>query len=93
MSGLITQGPAWWWCDHKDGIMDVLKNITSFGILSNFIGMTTDSRSFLSFARHDYFRRIVCEFLGEKYEKGELMCDISHLEDILCDICYNNAKK
>lgn len=93
VSGLITQGPAWWWCDHKDGIMDVLKNITSFGILSNFIGMTTDSRSFLSFVRHDYFRRIVCEFLGEKYEKGELMCDISHLEDILCDICYNNAKK
>lgn len=92
VSGLITQGPAWWWCDHKDGIMDVLKNITSFGILSNFIGMTTDSRSFLSFVRHDYFRRIVCEFLGEKLEKNELMCTIDDLEKILRDICFNNAK-
>ncbi len=90
--GLITQGPAWWWCDHKDGIMDVLKNITSFGLLSNFMGMTTDSRSFLSFVRHDYFRRIVCEFLGEKFERKELMCDIEDLENILYDICYNNAK-
>jgi len=92
VSGLITQGPAWWWCDHKDGIMDVLKNITSFGIFSNFIGMTTDSRSFLSFVRHDYFRRIVCEFLGEKLEKNELMCTIDDLEKILRDICFNNAK-
>jgi len=92
VSGLITQGPAWWWCDHTDGIMDVLKNITSFGIFSNFIGMTTDSRSFLSFVRHDYFRRIVCEFLGEKLEKNELMCTIDDLEKILRDICFNNAK-
>ena len=92
VAGLITQGPAWWWCDHKDGIWDALKNITSFGLLSNFIGMTTDSRSFLSFVRHDYFRRIVCEFLGEKLEKNELMCDVSDLEHILSDICYNNAK-
>ncbi len=92
VAGLITQGPAWWWCDHKDGIWDALKNITSFGLLSNFIGMTTDSRSFLSFVRHDYFRRIVCEFLGEKYERNELMCDVDYLEKLLYDICYNNSK-
>ena len=58
ISGLVTQGPAWWWCDHQKGITDMLENTTAFSVLSNFIGMTTDSRSFLSFVRHDYFRRI-----------------------------------
>lgn len=91
--GLITQGPAWWWCDHKLGICDVLENTAVFGLLSNFIGMTTDSRSFLSFSRHDYFRRILCEFLEEKFEKNELMCPYEDLKKLAYKMCYENAKE
>ena len=91
-SGLITQGPAWWWCDHKYGIKEVLENIVSFGLLSNFVGMTTDSRSFLSFVRHDYFRRILCDWLGEKFENNELCCGLSELKLLADGMCYYNAK-
>lgn len=93
VNGLITQGPAWWWCDHKLGIIDMLENTATFSVLSNFIGMTTDSRSFLSFVRHDYFRRVLCDWLGEKYEKGEILCEWSSLRQIATDLCYNNVKK
>ncbi|MGI6279622.1 MAG: glucuronate isomerase [Acutalibacteraceae bacterium] len=93
MAGLITQGPAWWWCDHKQGILDVLENTAAFGVLANFAGMTTDSRSFLSLVRHDYFRRVLCGWLGEKLEKGEFPLSISELGQIVNDICYLNAKK
>ena len=92
-SGLITQGPAWWWCDHKYQIKEVLENIASFGLLSNFTGMTTDSRSFLSLVRHDYFRRILCDWLAQKYENNELCCSIEDLRALVCDMSYNNAKK
>lgn len=91
--GLITQGPAWWWCDHKYGITEFLENISSFGLLSNFIGMTTDSRSFLSFVRHDYFRRILCEWLGKKFDDCELCCTEEELKMLLEDMCYRNAKE
>jgi glucuronate isomerase len=93
VDGLITQGPAWWWCDHKLGMVDMLENTATFGVLSNFLGMTTDSRSFLSFVRHDYFRRVLCNWLAEKYESGEMLCEIKDLTDIAIDLCYNNAKK
>ena len=93
VSGLITQGPAWWWCDHKLGILDVLENTATFGVLSNFIGMTTDSRSFLSFVRHDYFRRVLCAWLATKYERGEILCELNDLQNIAIDLCYKNAKK
>ena len=93
VAGLITQGPAWWWCDHKHGICDALEDISSFGLLSNFIGMTTDSRSFLSFVRHDYFRRILCGWLGEKYDNEELCCTYDDLEELTKDMCYGNAKR
>ena len=93
VSGLITQGPAWWWCDHKYGICDVFENTASFGLLSNFLGMTTDSRSFLSFVRHDYFRRILCDWIAEKFENNELCCGINDLMLLVTDMCYNNAKK
>jgi len=93
VKGLITQGPAWWWCDHKNGIENMLENWSSFGVLSNFIGMTTDSRSFLSFVRHDYFRRILCNWLGEKKEKGEIFEDEEELYLIAEKICYSNAKE
>ncbi len=90
--GLITQGPAWWWCDHKHGISEALENIQSFGLLSNFIGMTTDSRSFLSFVRHDYFRRILCDYLAKKFDNNELCCSMEDIKILISDMCYNNAK-
>ena len=93
VKGLITQGPAWWWCDHKQGIENMLENWSSFGVFSNFIGMTTDSRSFLSFVRHDYFRRILCNWLGEKKEKGEIFENEKELYLIAEKICYINAKE
>ena len=71
----------------------MLENWSSFGVLSNFIGMTTDSRSFLSFVRHDYFRRILCNWLGEKKEKGEVFEDEEKLYFIAEKICYSNAKE
>lgn len=93
VEGLITQGPAWWWCDHKLGMVEMLENTAAFSALSNFVGMTTDSRSFLSFVRHDYFRRALCDWLGEKWEKGELLCDREALKDLVLKLCYKNAKK
>ena len=92
VSGLITQGPAWWWCDHKLGMIEMLENTATFSVLANFIGMTTDSRSFLSFVRHDYFRRVLCDWLAKKYEKGEILCELNDLQDLAINLCYNNAK-
>lgn len=92
VTGLITQGPAWWWCDHKLGITEMLENTATFGVLFNFLGMTTDSRSFLSFVRHDYFRRILCDWLGEKWKKGELLCSFEELKELTKKLCYENAK-
>ncbi len=91
--GLVTQGPAWWWCDHAYGIREMLENAAAFGTLSNFVGMTTDSRSFLSFVRHDYFRRILCGFLGEKFERNEFCCSYEDLEKLVYQMCYYNAKE
>lgn len=92
VAGLVSQGPAWWWCDHKLGIVDMLENASAFGLLSNFVGMTTDSRSFLSFVRHDYFRRILCDWLAGKWEQGEVLCDEEGLADLAKRLCYQNAK-
>ncbi len=89
---LVTQGPAWWWCDHKKGMTDMLDTFAVHSVLSTFIGMTTDSRSLLSFVRHDYFRRVFCSFLAEKAEKGEYPSDIKLLENIAVKCCYQNAK-
>ena len=93
VSGLVTQGPAWWWCDHKTGIIDVLENVSAFGVLYNFIGMTTDSRSFLSFVRHDYFRRILCDWVAEKVHKGDFPNDLKTLKELVYMICYGNIKQ
>ena len=92
VAGLITQGPAWWWCDHKQGMVEMFENAAVFSALSNFVGMTTDSRSFLSFVRHDYFRRVLCDWLGEKWERGELLCDFSEVKELARNLCYQNAK-
>ncbi len=91
-AGLITQGPAWWWCDHKQGMLEMFENASVFSAFSNFVGMTTDSRSFLSFVRHDYFRRVLCDWLGEKWEKGELLCAKEEVTALAKKLCYENAK-
>ncbi len=90
---LVSQGPAWWWCDHYQGIKDMLDNFTVHSVLSTFVGMTTDSRSLLSFVRHDYFRRVVCEWVSEMVSKNRLPDDFSLLADTVSRICYKNAKR
>ena len=89
----VELGPAWWWCDHALGIKNTLDSISSFGVLSEFIGMTTDSRSILSFVRHDYFRRVLCSWLAEKYESGVYKTDKKVLGEIVERISYKNAKR
>ena len=89
---VVTQGPAWWWCDHKSGMGDFFDSFSSYSVLSCFTGMTTDSRSFLSFIRHDYFRRVLCSWIGEKVDKGEYPADYPLLKEILYKMCYGNAR-
>ncbi|MBP5618218.1 MAG: glucuronate isomerase [Clostridia bacterium] len=92
-AGLITQGPAWWWCDHKQGIVDMLEHTAVYSVLANFIGMTTDSRSFLSLVRHDYFRRVLCDWAADKRDAGEWIGSEEGLRGLLTDLCYGNAKR
>ena len=87
----IQVGPGWWFNDTKEGMIRQMNALSNLGLLSRFIGMTTDSRSFLSFPRHDYFRRILCNILGDEVEKGELPEDLDFLGGIVQDICFNNA--
>lgn len=89
----VELGPAWWWCDHSLGMKNTFECISSFGVLSEFIGMTTDSRSILSFVRHDYFRRVLCSWLAEKYESGVYRADKSVIGEIVERISYKNAKR
>ncbi len=89
--GKIQWGSAWWFLDQKDGIVKQLNTLSNTGLLSRFIGMLTDSRSFLSFPRHEYFRRILCNLLGNDVENGELPNDMAWLGSTVQDICFNNA--
>lgn len=91
--GKIQSGAAWWFNDQKDGIIQHLKSASNMGLLSRFVGMLTDSRSFLSFPRHEYFRRILCNFLGNQMENGELPNEEKWIGKMVQDICYNNAKQ
>ena len=90
--GKLQLGAAWWFLDQKDGIRRQLAALAALGCLGNFVGMLTDSRSFLSYARHEYFRRILCQKLGEEVERGELPDDLDWLGGLVEDISYNNAK-
>ena len=90
--GKIQFGSAWWFLDQKDGMTKQLNALSNMGLLSRFVGMLTDSRSFLSYPRHEYFRRIICNLFGEEIEKGELPDDINWTGKIIQDISYNNAK-
>lgn len=89
--GRIQQGSAWWFNDHKVGMVKQLTAFANGGLLGNFIGMLTDSRSFLSYPRHEYFRRILCELLGAWVENGEYPADWKALEKMVRGVCYNNA--
>ena len=88
----VQLGPAWWWCDHALGIENTLNCISSFGVISQFIGMTTDSRSILSFVRHDYFRRILCSWIDRQNSENDWELSQKQLGDIVRRICYENAK-
>ncbi|SEQ02350.1 glucuronate isomerase [Lachnospiraceae bacterium NE2001] len=90
--GKVQLGSAWWFNDHKFGIEQQLQILSDTGLLSTFIGMLTDSRSFLSFPRHEYFRRILCDRLGTLVENGEYPYDMIYLGEMVENICYNNAK-
>lgn len=89
----IQHGSAWWFNDHLEGMRDQLKSYAATGVLANFIGMLTDSRSFLSYTRHDYFRRILCDYIGGLIERGEYPADLETAGKIVADISYNNTKE
>ena len=92
VKGKIQFGSAWWFLDQKDGMEKQLNSLSNIGLLSCFVGMLTDSRSFLSFPRHEYFRRVLCNLIGNDVANGELPEDEKWLGKIVSDICYHNAK-
>ena len=89
----VQWGGAWWFLDQKDGMTQQINTLSNMGLLSKFVGMLTDSRSFLSFPRHEYFRRILCNLFGEEIENGQLPNDINWIGKIIEDICFNNTKE
>jgi glucuronate isomerase len=91
-AGKIQYGAAWWFLDQKDGMIKQINALSNMGLLSKFVGMLTDSRSFLSFPRHEYFRRILCNLFGSEIENGELPNDTKWVGEIIQDICYRNAR-
>ena len=92
VAGKVQYGSAWWFLDQKDGMTKQINALSNMGLLSRFVGMLTDSRSFLSFPRHEYFRRLLCNLFGEDVENGELPNDLEWIGKVISDICYHNAK-
>jgi glucuronate isomerase len=90
--GKIQFGAAWWFMDQKDGMERQMNALSALGLLSRFVGMLTDSRSFLSYSRHEYFRRLLCNLLGNDVEKGLIPFDMELLGNMLRDICFRNAR-
>ncbi len=93
VAGKVQYGSGWWFLDQKDGMERQLSALSNMGLISRFVGMLTDSRSFLSYPRHEYFRRIVCNLFGNEIEEGELPNDIAWTGKIIQDICFNNANQ
>jgi glucuronate isomerase len=93
IKGKVQFGSGWWYLDQKDGMEKQINTLSNMGLLSCFVGMLTDSRSFLSFPRHEYFRRILCNLIGKDVENGELPADEKWLGKIVSDISYHNAKE
>ena len=91
--GKIQHGSAWWFNDNKSGMINQMVSLGNLGLLGNFVGMLTDSRSFLSYTRHEYFRRILCELVGGWVENGEYPADMEMLGGIVRDISFNNAAR
>ncbi len=92
VKGRLQWGPAWWFLDQKDGMTRQLETLSALGLLRLFVGMVTDSRSFLSFSRHEYFRRLLCNMLGNDVNKGLITNDLPLLGAMVRDICTNNPK-
>ena len=92
LPGKVQWGSAWWFLDQKDGMTKQLNALSNMGLISRFVGMITDSRSFLSYPRHEYFRRILCGLFGEEIENGELPHDLEWTGKLIRDICYFNAR-
>jgi glucuronate isomerase len=92
VAGKVQWGSAWWFLDQKDGMTKQINALSNMGLLSKFVGMLTDSRSFLSFPRHEYFRRILCDLFGDEIENGELPNDVNWVGKVIQDICFNNNK-
>jgi len=93
IKGKVQFGSGWWFLDQKDGIIKQLNALSNMGLVSTFIGMLTDSRSFLSYPRHEYFRRVLCNLFGTEIKKGELPIDMEWIGKLVSDISYNNAKE
>ena len=93
LPGKVQYGAAWWFLDQKHGMEKNLRDISSLGLLSRFAGMVTDSRSFLSYPRHEYFRRIACNYIGEEVDKGLIPNDEELLKNLIDGITYKNAKE
>jgi glucuronate isomerase len=93
IAGKIQFGSAWWFMDQKDGMTRQINALSNMGLISRFVGMLTDSRSFLSFPRHEYFRRIICNLFGEEITNGELPNDLEWIGKVVKDICYYNARQ
>ncbi len=92
-AGKLQHGSAWWFNDNLQGMREQLISLANLSLLGNFVGMLTDSRSFLSYTRHEYFRRILCGLIGEWVENGEYPCDMEQLGELIKDICHNNAAR
>jgi glucuronate isomerase len=90
--GKLQYGSAWWFLDQKDGMEKQINALSNLGLLSHFVGMLTDSRSFLSFPRHEYFRRVLCNLLGSDIEQGLMPPDYELVGSMVQNICFNNAK-
>lgn len=93
VAGKMQFGSGWWFLDQKLGMEEQINTLSNMGLLSRFVGMLTDSRSFMSFPRHEYFRRILCNMIGNDIENGELPDDINWLGGVVSNICYGNAKE
>lgn len=91
IAGKIQFGSGWWFNDQKDGMLRQMEQLSQLGLLSRFVGMLTDSRSFLSYTRHEYFRRILCQMMGRWVEEGEAPHDMKLLGSMVQNICFHNA--
>jgi glucuronate isomerase len=91
IAGKIQFGSGWWFLDQLDGMRWQINTLSQIGLLTNFVGMLTDSRSFLSYPRHEYFRRLLCSIIGNDIEQGLLPNDVAAMKDMVCRISYRNA--